>query len=144
MHKGRRQISDLSPALRKFVEYEFSMLWRDVKRTNAAHILHTVPPFRLVNVKTHELLPLHRLLREEDGKRLIFERTDGTTRYKITLHDRSNGNEYLQVEGRMLSLAQFRHNKRVWNEAKVMVMMERWTEEDDKNAGKEYKMWYYG
>ena len=48
------------------------------------------------------------------------------------------------MEGRMLSLAQLRHNKRVRNEAKVMVMMERWTEEDDKNASKEYKMWYYG
>lgn len=65
VHKGRQQISDLSPALRTFVGYEFSMLWRDVKRTNAAFILHTVPPFRLVNAKTHEVLKLRRMMQEE-------------------------------------------------------------------------------
>lgn len=128
----------------EFASRGLSVLWRDAKRNSAAYLFYTSPPFRLVNAKSNELIPLRRCVREEETSRLVFEgSTDGMC-YKLTVYSREVGPEIPHVDGQLPTMPQIRHNKQVRNEARVLMTLERWRSGAKEEEDSEYRVMLYG
>lgn len=135
-------VRGLTDTLRRFVEREMVVFWKDAERAEAKYLFHLMPPYKLVNARTSERIDMLRDLEREKPHQLAFIGQDNMKNHnwRITVIDCETLNE--DVPGAILSIPAAAIDALITERNKVSVILERWNIGTRREA--DYKVTLFG